>query len=629
MFNFVQERKRLVQIVLALIILPFALWGLDSYQNSGDVDVLATVNGLKIGQPEFEDAMVRQRQRLRETLGENPDPAIFDSAEMRRSVLQGLVTQHLLLEEAKKAGLVVSDEQMARLIASAPAFQKDGRFDKMTYEAALRAQGMSPALFEYRVRQDVLIQQLTDALAQNGYAADATAENLIRLNEQQRIIAVAKLDLASFFNGISVGDAEIKAHYEANQSRFKIPERAEVEYVTLSVDDLSTKIAVPDSEVEQYYREHANEFGTAEQRQAAHILISVPKDAADTDKETARRKAETILQQVKQKPATFAALARQYSEDTGSAANGGDLGMFTRGMMVKPFEDAVFSLKVGEISGLVQTDFGFHIIKLSGIQSGKIKPLHEVKTQIVQALKLQRANDRFAELAEQFSNTVYEQSDSLKPAAELIGAKIQGPVWLTHGQQPSGIWSVQMLQAVFSEDTVKNKRNTSAIEVAENTLTAARIREYRPSSTRPLTEVADLIRKQLRNQAALAAASKQGATILAQLQRGEKIALQWGKPQSVARAQRNELNPGLARLVFAANVAKLPTFVAVEDPQHGYLIARIDAVKEVPAINQQKRESYAQQIRQMTGEALLQAYLEDAKGRAEITVKNFAAPEKL
>jgi len=277
MFNFVQERKRLVQIVLVLIILPFALWGLDSYQNSGDIGSLATVNGSKIGQPEFEDAMVRQRQRLRETLGENLDPAIFDSAEMKHSVLQGLVVQHLLLEEAKKAGLVVSDEQMARLIASAPAFQKDGRFDKVTYETALRTQGMSPALFEYRVRQDVLAQQLTDALAQNGYAADAAAENLIRLNEQQRVIAVAKLDLVSFLSGISVGDAEIKAYYEANQQRFNIPERAEVEYITLSVDDLSAKMAVPDSEVEQYYREHANEFGTAEQRQAAHILISVSK----------------------------------------------------------------------------------------------------------------------------------------------------------------------------------------------------------------------------------------------------------------------------------------------------------------------------------------------------------------
>ena len=629
MFDFVHERKRLVQIVLALIILPFALWGLDSYQNSGDVGELATVNGSKIGQPEFEDAMVRQRQRLREALGGNLDPALFDSPEMKRSVLQGLVTQRLLLGEAKGAGLVVSDAQMAQLIASAPAFQKDGMFDKATYEAALRAQGMNPALFEYRVRQDVLTQQLTDALAQNGYAAEATAENLIRLNEQQRVVAVAKLDLASFRNKVDLKEEEIKAYYAANQQRFQLPERALVEYVTLSVEDLSSRVSVSDGEVEQYYREHTNEFGTEEQRHAAHILIGVPKNASDADKDAARQKAEAILQQVRQKPATFAALAKQHSEDAGSAANGGDLGMFARGMMVKPFDDAVFSLKVGEISALVQTDFGFHIIKLSGIRPGKIKPLAEVKAQIVQALKLQRANDRFAELAEQFNNTVYEQSDSLQPAAELVGGKVQKSVWLTRGQQPSGLWTDKILQAVFSEDAVKNKRNTSAIEVASNTLLAARVTEHRAASARPLQEVSAEIRKQLQDQAALQAAAKQGASMLAQLQRGEKVSLQWGKAQSLMRAQRSDLNPELSRLIFAAKVDKLPAFVAVEDAQQGYVIARIEGVKNVAVIEPQKRESYAQQIRQMTGEALLQAYLEEVKGRADITVKDFGAADKL
>ena len=628
MFDFVHEKKSLVQIVLALIILPFALWGLDSYRHSGDVGALATVNGSKIGSQEFEEAMIRQRQRLRETLGEKMDPAMFDSVEMKRSVLQGLVTQRLLLDEANNAGLVVSDEQVARLIASMPAFQQEGAFNKAAYESALRAQGKNPALFEYRVRQDVLTRQLTDALAQNGYAADVTAENLIRLNEQQRVVAVAKLDLASFRNKVGPEEGEVKAYYEANQHRFLLPESARVEYVTLSVEDLSSKVSVSDSEAEQYYREHTNEFGTEEQRQAAHILISVPKSATDADRETARRKAETLLQQARQKPATFAALAKQNSEDPGSATNGGDLGMFARGMMVKPFEDVVFSLKTGEISGLVQTDFGFHIIKLTAIQPVKTKPLAEMKPQIVQTLKLGRASDRFAELAEQFSNTVYEQSDSLKPAAELVGTKVQGPVWLTHGQQPSGLWSDKLLQAVFSEDAVKNKRNTSAIEVASNTLVAARVTEYRPSSTRPLQEVADQIRRQLQDQAALQAAAKQGASMLAQLQRNEKVSLPWGKAQSVMRAQRNDLNPELSRLIFAANVGKLPTFVAVEDSQQGYLIARIEAVKEIPVIEQQKREGYAQQIRQMTGEALLQAYVEDAKARADIETKDFAVAEK-
>lgn len=629
MFDFVHERKRLVQIVLAIIILPFALWGLDSYQNSGDADALATVNGARIGQPEFEDALTRQRQRLREALGENMDPSMLDGVEMKRSVLQGLVTQRVLLEEAREVGLVVSDEQVARLIAGVPAFQKEGQFDKPTYESVLRAQGMNPALFEYRVRQDVLMRQLTDALTQNGYAANASAENLIRLNEQQRVVAVSRFALDAFRSKVSVSDGEINAYYEANRHRFQMPERARVEYVTLSVAGLASRTTVAEGEVEQYYREHASEFGTEEQRQASHILIAVAKGAAETEREAARRKAGDILQQVKSKPEAFAALAGKYSEDPGSAAKGGDLGMFARGMMVKPFEDVVFSLKAGETSELVQTDFGFHIIRLTGIQPGKVRPLSEVQAQILEKLVQQRASDRFAELAEQFSNTVYEQSDSLKPAGELVGSKVLGPVWLARDQQPSGMWNDKLLQAVFSEDAVKNKRNTSAIEVDQNTLVAARVTEYQPAAALPLSEVTGQIRRALLDQAALQAASKEGAATLAQLQGGERVALKWGKTQSVSRSQQNDLNPELSRLVFAAGVDKLPAYVAVQDAQQGYLIARIEAVKDVVAIDQQKREGYVREIGRMTGDALLQAYLEDAKGRADITVRDFQDKDKL
>ncbi len=628
MFDFVHERKRLVQIVLALIILPFALWGLDSYQNSGDTGVLASVNGTKISQPEFEDAMQRQRQKLREVLGDRLDPAMLESAEMKRSVLQGLVTQRVLLEEAQQAGLVVSDEQMARLIAGVPSFQKDGVFDKAVYESALKAQGMTPAGFEYRVRQDILSRQLTDAFAQNGYAADAGVENLIRLNEQKRVVAVAAIGLASYRDKIRVGESEVKSYYDGHPEQFQLPERAQVEYIVLAVDDLAARMALTTGEIEQYYRDHAADFGTAEQRRAAHILIGVSKTASDPEKAAARNKAQSILQQVRQKPAAFAALAKQNSDDPGSAANGGDLGMFTRGMMVKPFDDKVFSLQPGEISDLVQTDFGYHIIRLTAIQPAKTKPLNEVRDQIAQTIKREKANNRFAELAEPFSNIVYEQSDSLKPAAELIGAKVQGGVWLTRGQPAGGLWTDKALQAVFAQDTLRDKRNTSPVEIDANTMLVARVTEHRPSSARPLPEVAAQIRKQLQEQAALQAASKQGATLLAQLQNGDKVSLPWGKPQPMMRGQRSDLNSQLSRRIFAADVSKLPAYVAVEDERAGYLIARIDAVQEIPAIEPMKLEGYAQQVRQMTGEALLQAFLEDAKGRATIEVKDFAEADK-
>ncbi len=628
MFDFVHERKRLVQVVLALIVLPFALWGVDSYQKSGNVASLAKVNGEKIGQQEFDYAMEQQRKRIREMAGSNFDPAIFDKPEVKHSVLDGLVTQRLLFGEARSVGLVVSDELMVQMIASVEAFQKDGKFDKQKYEAALSAQGMTPATFEHRVRQDLMTRQLMDAFSQNGYASEATAENLIRLNEQQRVVSVAKLELEAFKNQAKVDDAAIKEYYEKNPQEFHVPERVKVEYVTLSIDTLMAQVTATDEEIKAHYDEHLNEFGMQEQRQAAHILIALSKQASDAEKQAAKNKAEQVLQQVRQSPGKFAALAKQYSQDPGSATNGGDLGMFGRGAMVKPFEETVFLLKVGEISGLVQSDFGFHIIKLVAIKPSSTQALSEVKGLIAQRIKLQRASDKFAELAEKFSNAVYEQSDSLKPAAELANTAVHGGVWLSKGQSATEPWNEKALQAVFSEDVLKNKRNTTAIEVAPNTLLAARVTEYQAATVRPLSEVAEDIRNNLQRQQVLQAAAQQGKTSLGQLQGGEKVQVTWKAAQSITRAQHADLNQALAQLLFRADVGKLPVYVGVEDAQQGYVIARIDAVKEVAVIEAGKLNRYAQQIRQITGEELLKAYLADTKKRADITMKDFAADEK-
>lgn len=406
-----------------------------------------------------------------------------------------------------------------------------------------------------------------------------------------------------------------------------MPERANVEYVVLSADFLLSQVTATDDEIKQYYDDHQSDFGTQEQRQAAHILIAVPKQASDAEKQAAKTKAEQILQQVKQSPSKFAALAKQYSQDPGSAANGGDLGMFGRGAMVKPFEDSVFSLKVGEVSDLVLSDFGYHIIKLIAVKPAKMQSLNEVKGMIAQRIKLQHAADKFAELAEKFNNTVYEQSDSLKPAAELAKVPVQRGVWLSKGQAPAGIWTDKVLQAVFSEDTLKNKRNTAAIEVAPNTLLAARVTEFKPASVRPLSEVAAGIRQKLEMQQAADLAMQQGTKLLEQLQRGEKANVTWKAAQTITRNQRSGIEPALVQAVFRADTGKLPAYVGVKGA-NGYLLARIDTVKESVSSDENKRIGYEQNIRQITGEELLTAYLADLRKHANITMKDFAAEEK-
>ena len=621
MFDFVHENKRLVQIILALIILPFALWGVSSYDKSGNsADVVATVNGTKISQKEFENALRQQQDRMRQQLGANFDASMLENPQMKRAVLDNLVSQHLLVERAKSAGLTVPDEQVAQAIAGIEAFQVDGKFDKKRYEAVLANQNLSPLTFEASVHDDLLGQQMQDAYVQNGFAANGVVDKVIRLNEQQRVVSVSPISFQSFMTQAKVDDAAVKNYYEQNSNEFQAHEQAKVEYVKFSADDLLARVKVSDEDARKYYDEHVNEFGTPEERRAAHILIAVKGSAPQAEQDMDKAKAEQLLQQVRQDPAKFADLARKYSQDPGSAANGGDLGYFGRGAMVKPFDAAAFALKVGEISGLVKSDFGFHIIKLLAIKPSRVLPFDEARQGIVNKLRQQKADDMFAELAEKFSNTVYEQSDTLKPAAELVGAKVEQSGWLVKGAAAGEPWTAKMLQAIFNDEVVKNKRNTAAIEVVPNTLVAARILEYKPAALRPLNEVHEQIRQKLLSQQAQELAVKQGNSLLEKLQGGSNLKLSWGAAQSVTRAKHGSLDMDLVRKIFQANADKFPQYIGTELAQSGYMLVRIDAVKEGDAIDDAKRARYAQQLRQLTGEEMFRAYLADANQHAAIKV---------
>ncbi|HUW25028.1 MAG TPA: SurA N-terminal domain-containing protein [Gallionella sp.] len=621
MFDFVHEKKRLVQIVLALIILPFAFWGVDSYNQSGNsAEVVATVNDAKITRREFEYALRQQQERLRQMMGANFDAAMLGNPEMKRAVMNKLVEQRLLVEHARDIGLTVTDEQLAQVIQGIEAFQDNGRFDKQRYEAALAGQNTSPLMFEARLRDEMLGQQVRDAYVQNGFVSHDVADNIIRLNEQQRTVSVATISFQPYLAHAKVDEAAVKKYYEQNQSEFQVQEQAKVEYVKLSVNDLLPKVEVGIEDARRYYDEHQNDFGTPEERQAAHILIAVAAAAPQAEQDAAKVRAEKLLQQIRQEPARFTELAKQNSQDSGSAANGGDLGFFGRGMMVKPFEDAVFELKQNEISGLVKSDFGYHIIKLLAVKPGRILSFIEAQQGIISKLRQQQATDLFAELAEKFSNTVYEQSDTLKPAADLIGAKVEQSDWLVRETTTDDLWTAKMLQEIFADETVKNKRNTAATEVAANTLVAARILEYKPASIRPLDEVQETIHQKLLHQQALELAAQQGRVLLEQLQHGETPTLNWAAPQTVTRGRPGSLGPDTTRKVFQADSARLPQYVGAESSQDGYVLVRMDAVKEAEKPDDKKRANYMQQLRQLTGEEMLRAYLADAMQQARVEV---------
>ena len=622
MFDFVHENKRLIQIILALVILPFAFWGVDSYNQAGNAGgEVATVGDAKITQREFDNALRQQQDRLRQMLGANFDPAMLDSPEIRRSVIDNLVGQRLLTEHAKAIGLVVSDAQMAQVIQGIEAFQDNGKFDKKRYETALANQNLSPLMFEARLRSELIGQQMRDAYIQNGFASGSVADNVIRLYEQQWVVSTSPISFQPFIAQAQVDEAALQKYYEQNQKEFQVQEQAKVEYVKFSADNLLEKAEVKTEDARKYYDDHQSEFGALEERQAAHILITVAAAAPQAEQDAAKAKAEKLLQQVRLNPAGFAELAKQNSQDPGSAANGGDLGFFGRGMMVKPFEDAVFALKQqGEISDMVKSDFGYHIIKLLAVKPARLLPFDEAREGIAGKLRQQKAADMFAELAEKFSNTVYEQSDTLKPAAELTGAKIEQSGWLVKGVAAGEPWTAKMLQAVFADETIKDKRNTAAIEVAANTLVAARIIEHKPASVQSLSEAQDTIRQKLLRQQAMELTTRQGEALLEQLQRGDKPKLDWAAAQTISRAQPGTLDAELARKIFQSGTTALPRYVGAGMPQSGYMLVRIEAVKEAGKPDDQKRTGYMQKLRQLTGEEMFRAYLADAKQRATINV---------
>jgi len=604
MFDKVRNSKRFIQIVLAIIIVPFALFGLDAYINPTAGDGVATVGDLSISAGEFQETLREQQDRLRPQLG-NADPTLLDSPEIRRGVLDELINRRLLLLHAADSKVSISNAALAEAIMSVPALQENGQFSRERYEALVASQGMRVDAFEAQVRQDMIVQQMMLPVGNGALAGRVPADRWIASQLEEREIAESLLRADLFLADSKPDAAAIERYYQENRARFESPEQVRVEYLVMSQDALFERIRVKDEEVEAWYRANEAHFRRPEERQASHILIRADKSSPEAEIKAAQEKAADLLRQVRAAPGDFARLAREHSQDPGSAARGGDLGYFGRGMMVKPFEDAAYALKEGEISEVVRSDFGFHIIRLTGVRAEQARPLAAVREEIVVDLRRQAAARQYAELAESFSNTVYEQSDSLQPAVEKYGLKIEKTDWLVRGEPAVAPFSnARLLQAVFSEDAIKNKRNTEAIDVGGNTLVAARVAEHRPSRLEPVEAVSGTITQLLSQEAALAKAVAAGEERLARLRAGEKTDVRWGATRSVARMHAPNMTIDGLRAVFSAPAGKLPAYVGAKIPG-GYALYRIDKVKPydpADALSAQRaralRQHYAESVAQ-------------------------------
>jgi peptidyl-prolyl cis-trans isomerase D len=625
MYDFVYKHKRWLQIaLLVLIVPPFALFGIDFYfRNTDTAGSLAKVGDARISEVEFSQALRQAQDKMREMMKSNPDPSLLNSPQLRESVLNELIERKVTLSQAARAGMTISDSELQQMIAAVEAFHdQSGKFSRERYRQLLQGQGLTPAMFENQVRTNIMLEQVRSVYSGSAFIPESVADRLLKIREQEREVSQVLFTPADYRKQVNISDADAEKYYTEHKGEFVVPERVKVEFVVLSLAAFERGFQVGDDEIKKFYAENQSRYQTAEERRASHILIPAAATASPEEKAKSKALAEDLFKQAKANPKKFGELAAKFSKDPGSAEKGGDLGFFARGLMVKPFDEAAFSMKVGEITGPIETQYGYHIIRLDEIKPVKTTPLEAVKAQIVEEIRKPKVAKAFAEAADNFNNLVYEQFDSLQPAVDALKLTLQKSDWVSRaaGNPNPLLNNDKLLSALFSDEVLKNKHNTSAIEVQPNMLLAARVIEHKPSEGMPLDQVRKDIVQHLSDQAATQLAEKEGRAALEKLKKGETNALTWSAPQTVTLQKRQGLHPEAAQSVFGADTTRLPAYAGVPVSQGRYVIYRVTRVKDVADVKPDERKALARQLTQMIGQEQYIAYLASLRERADVKI---------
>lgn len=613
MFEQIRSHRRWLQFILLLLILPsFVFIGFQGYTNFQEGDsALASVNDESITQQEYDNALRMRLDELRGALGAQFDPALFDAPELRQAVLDEIIHTRVLALAANDAYFATSDQRLRDTISRIPSVQADGRFSNALYREALAAQGLTPAMFENQLRRDLAVQQVLSPLADSVFLPESSLQRLIAAVTEERQIQLKAIAAKQFESSIELSDADLKAYYDANQARFEVAESVDVDYVILDEQKLSTDIQVSDADLQSYYEQNKARFGQAEQRRASHILVLIPEGASADEKAQLRQQAEGLANQAKAEEADFAALAREHSEDPGSAQQGGDLDWFERGMMVKAFDDAVFSLQKGDVSNVVESEFGFHIIKLTDIQPAVAKPLEAVKDQILTEIQQQQSARRFAEQAEHFTNQVYEQSDSLEPVASAMNLQvesIQGVQRSARNNSGEVATHPRVIEALFSSEVLNEKRNSGVIELAPGRLLAVRVKQHHPRALQPFDKVQEQIAVLLRHERALERAREEGKKQLESL-KAEGSSSGFSQSLWISRQNTQAVPTVVVDAAMRAPIDNLPAFVGASTDTE-FVIARINEVKAGKQPSEQQVQAEQMRLERFWAEAEQKAVLQ-------------------
>ena len=627
MFDFVRNHTKWLWVILFLLIIPsFVFFGIEGYMRQIQREAkVASVDGHDITQAEWDAAQQREARRI---TAENPsvDPKLFDTPQMKYAMLERLVRERVLRAAVAKDHLTVPDARLAEELMNDPSIaslrKSDGTLDRERYVQLLAGLGYTPEGFEAMMRDDMVMRQVQTGVGETGLTSPAQVELGMNALGEQREVQIVRFEPRQFAAQVKVSDDEVNAYYQAHLDQYQAPEVADVQYLVLDLDSVKTGITVNEQDLRDYYKNNTELLGTREQRRASHILINVPKTASQDERDKAKAKAAQLLAELRKAPDKFAEVAKKESQDPVSAPNGGDLGFFDTKGLDPAITEAAFKLGKGEIGDVVTSDFGYHIIRLTDIKPAAVPTFDEVRAKLEEQLKTQQAQRKFDELAEDFRNTVYEQSDSLEPAAQKFGLKLQTAAHVMRTPAPGAtgaLGSPKFLAALFGSDALEKKQNTDAIQVASNALAAGRVVQYTAAHARSFDEVKAQATLRLTNERAAELARKEGAAKLAAWQ-AQPASAQLPAAVTVSRAASQGQPPALLEAILRADPSKLPQLIGVDLGAAGYAVASVGKVLPRPTPTEDAAKQDMAQYQQRWSNAEMAAYYEQLKDRFKVQI---------
>ncbi len=599
-----------VKIILGLIILSFVFAGIGSYLVSGSNNAAAKVGNSEIGRGEFEQAYQNERNRMQSQLGDYFSNLLGDPeyvASFRKSVLDRLINDRLLQQHAESLGLRVSDAQVRQMILDMPQFQTDGEFDQQIYQSALRRAGYTPENFAEYLRQDLVRNQLLSAIQGSDFSLQSEVEAQGKLITQTRDIRSLTLNIDDYAAKISPSDDEVQAYYDEHQDDYTRPEQMKIAYVELSADQLKDNVSVTDEDAKAYYNEHLDKYSTAEQRKVSHILVQ------GDDEE----KAQAILDQLNN-GADFTAVAKEQSEDVGSAEQGGSLGWIEHDVMDPAFEEAAFSLEnVGDVSGLVKSSFGYHIIKLDDVKAPESKPFDDVKSDIVAELSEQQALDSYYELQNELETVAFESPDSLDEAAKVIGQPIKETDFVSEQDAPELLTAPQILDALNTVEVKEDGLNSEVLEVAPEHVIVVRVNDLRPETVLPLEEVRDDVVAAIADDQGQEQAMELADKLVTALEKGDDSVLEQNGV-AFGELEKIDRSSPLAERVFSMPKPSDDTkhYAQTQDADGNVVIVELDNVEA--NVDSEMNERIGQQMVQMSAQQDLNGLLNILRNNTDI-----------